>query len=149
MARASFGRSRPAEPGLSRPAGRDSRNHVPVYEYACKKCRKQFEYEQKMSDAPKKKCEACGGQLERLISMTSFQLKGSGWYKDLYSSSRPGNDSAASPSESSDSSADVVPPAKSEGGGDKVEAKKPAEPKADKPKKVDKPSKKKASSKGK
>lgn len=63
---------------------------MPIYEYQCRKCRKRFEYLQRMSDAPKRKCEACGGQLERQISQTSFQLKGSGWYKDLYSSPKPG-----------------------------------------------------------
>ena len=63
---------------------------MPIYEYRCKKCGKTFEYMQRMTDSPKKKCEACGASaLERLISNTSFQLKGSGWYKDLYSSSKP------------------------------------------------------------
>jgi putative FmdB family regulatory protein len=78
---------------------------VPVYEYGCKKCKREFEYEQRMSDPPKKKCEACGGVLERLISRTSFQLKGSGCYKDLYSSTTP----AAPTSESgaSDGAADA------------------------------------------
>jgi predicted nucleic acid-binding Zn ribbon protein len=46
---------------------------------------------QRMSDPPRRKCEACGSQaLERLISQTSFQLKGGGWYKDLYASPRSG-----------------------------------------------------------
>lgn len=62
---------------------------MPTYEYQCTKCGKQFEYVQKISDAPKKKCEACGGKLERLISGGAFILKGGGWYKDLYSSSKP------------------------------------------------------------
>lgn len=61
---------------------------MPTYEYQCHKCGKQFEYVQKISDAPKKKCEACGGKLERLISGGAFILKGGGWYKDLYSSSK-------------------------------------------------------------
>ena len=72
---------------------------MPIYEYRCKKCGKTFEYMQRMSDAPKKKCEACGASaLERLISNTSFQLKGSGWYKDLYSSSRPASSDSGSDS---------------------------------------------------
>ena len=62
---------------------------MPVYEYQCKACHKEFEYQQRMSDPDKTVCEACGGELERLISRTAFQLKGSGWYKDLYSSSKP------------------------------------------------------------
>lgn len=64
---------------------------MPIYEYRCKKCGQVFEYMQRMSDPPKRTCEACGGRsLERLISQTSFTLKGGGWYKDLYSSPKPG-----------------------------------------------------------
>jgi putative FmdB family regulatory protein len=45
---------------------------------------------QSIKDAPLKDCPACHEpKLERLISATSFQLKGGGWYKDLYSSSKP------------------------------------------------------------
>ena len=62
---------------------------MPVYEYKCKQCGREFEYQQRMSDPDMTVCEACGGALERLISRTAFQLKGSGWYKDLYSSSKP------------------------------------------------------------
>jgi putative FmdB family regulatory protein len=62
---------------------------MPVYEYECKACHKDFEYQQRMSDPDRTVCEACGGELERLISRTAFTLKGSGWYKDLYSSAKP------------------------------------------------------------
>jgi len=62
---------------------------MPVYEYQCTACQKEFEYQQRMSDPDKTTCEVCGGSLERLISRTAFSLKGSGWYKDLYSSSKP------------------------------------------------------------
>jgi len=61
---------------------------MPIYEYECQKCEKRFEYMQSFKDAPKKKCESCGGKLEKLISSTGFVLKGGGWYKDLYSSSK-------------------------------------------------------------
>lgn len=61
---------------------------MPVYEYQCKACQREFEYQQRMSDPDKTTCEVCGGSLDRLISRTAFQLKGSGWYKDLYSSSQ-------------------------------------------------------------
>lgn len=77
---------------------------MPIYEYRCKKCGKTFEYMQRMADAPKKKCEACGASaLERLISNTSFQLKGSGWYKDLYSSAKPASGSDAGSGSGSES----------------------------------------------
>ena len=70
---------------------------MPVYEYQCKACHKEFEYQQRMSDPELTDCEACGEKaLERLISRTAFSLKGGGWYKDLYSSPKPGGDSSKS-----------------------------------------------------
>lgn len=59
---------------------------MPTYEYKCQKCEKNFEYVQKITEDPKKKCEKCGGKLERLISGGAFQLKGGGWYADGYAS---------------------------------------------------------------
>lgn len=66
---------------------------MPIYEYACAACGHEFEEWQKMSDAPVKTCPKCKKKkVERLISQTAFQLKGGGWYADLYSSSKPGKD---------------------------------------------------------
>ena len=62
---------------------------MPIYEYQCTKCGKRFEYMQKMSDPPMKKCEACGGKLEKQISAAGFHLKGTGWYKTDYASKPP------------------------------------------------------------
>jgi putative FmdB family regulatory protein len=59
---------------------------MPVYEYACDKCGHEFEAEQRITEAPLKTCPAARPQAQRLISQTSFVLKGSGWYADLYSS---------------------------------------------------------------
>ena len=73
---------------------------MPIYEYRCQACEKVFEYSHRMSDPSKTTCEECGGALERLISRTAFTLKGSGWYKDLYSSSKP-EKSAEKPAEKS------------------------------------------------
>jgi putative FmdB family regulatory protein len=91
---------------------------VPVYEYGCTKCKREFEYQQRMSDPPMKKCEACGGKLERLISRTSFQLKGGGWYKDLYASAKSsdagGGDGGASASTDAKPAASDAKPAASE-----------------------------------
>ena len=64
---------------------------MPIYEYECAKCGKRFEVTQKISDAPLKKHEGCGGKVERVISGSGFILKGGGWYKDLYSSSKKGD----------------------------------------------------------
>jgi putative FmdB family regulatory protein len=88
---------------------------VPIYEYQCQKCGEVSEYIQKMSDDPMTTCEHCGGALDRLISRSAFHLKGGGWYKDLYSSSKStGTDSAASSSASptgSDASSSSATPA--------------------------------------
>lgn len=67
---------------------------MPVYEYQCKSCNREFEYQQRMSDPDRESCEVCGGALERLISRTAFTFKGGGWYKDLYASAKPESKSA-------------------------------------------------------
>src|SRR5688572_28426567 len=60
---------------------------MPVYEYECGACGHQFEEWQRMSDQPIRTCPECKkNKVERLISQTSFHLKGGGWYSDLYSS---------------------------------------------------------------
>lgn len=60
---------------------------MPIYEYACKNCGEQLEVLQKISDPAPEKCTHCGqGPMEKLMSLTSFQLKGGGWYNDGYSS---------------------------------------------------------------
>lgn len=59
---------------------------MPVYEYECKKCEKIFEVQQRIADDPLKQCPECEGEVKKLMSMSSFQLKGGGWYADGYSS---------------------------------------------------------------
>lgn len=58
---------------------------MPIYEYRCESCGKVFEFIQKFSDEPLTECPECTGCLSKLISNTSFVLKGSGWYADGYS----------------------------------------------------------------
>jgi putative FmdB family regulatory protein len=84
---------------------------MPIYEYECQACGHTFEEWQKMSDKPIRVCPKCKKRkVEKLISQTSFQLKGGGWYKDLYSSAKPssssesGGDKSAAASSSSSSS---------------------------------------------
>ena len=61
---------------------------MPIYEYACGKCGHEFEVEQRITADPVKTCPECRARkVKRLISQTSFVLKGGGWYSDLYSSS--------------------------------------------------------------
>lgn len=58
---------------------------MPIYEYACQQCQHQFETKQSMQEMPLKRCPQCGrDSLEKLISATNFQLKGSGWYVSDY-----------------------------------------------------------------
>ncbi len=65
---------------------------MPIYEYECTACNHHFEEWQKMSDPPVSVCPKCKKKkVQKLISQTSFQLKGGGWYSDLYSSSKPGD----------------------------------------------------------
>lgn len=52
---------------------------MPIYEYDCQKCG-TFEVTQRITDRPLGKCPTCKGKIRKLISNTSFQLKGTGWY---------------------------------------------------------------------
>jgi len=71
---------------------------MPIYEYACEKCESEFEVEQRITDDPIKTCPRCKSKkIKRLISRTSFVLKGGGWYSDLYSSSGAKDDKAGKP----------------------------------------------------
>jgi len=59
---------------------------MPIYEYLCKSCGYEFEEVQKFSDPSLEECPDCGkNNAERQVSMSSFHLKGGGWYKDGYS----------------------------------------------------------------
>jgi putative FmdB family regulatory protein len=59
---------------------------MPLYEYLCERCEKISEVMQKFSDQPLAVCpvEGCGGRVAKLVSMSSFALKGSGWYSTDY-----------------------------------------------------------------
>ena len=57
---------------------------MPIYEYACRKCKAHTEVLQKITDKPLTKCRKCGGRLEKQWSPTSFQFKGTGWYVTDY-----------------------------------------------------------------
>jgi len=57
---------------------------MPLYEYNCHRCGKTFEVLQRFSDQPLTEHEGCGGEVEKLISTSAFQFKGSGWYATDY-----------------------------------------------------------------
>ncbi len=62
---------------------------MPLYEYQCQQCHRRVEKIQKFSDAPLTTCPHCSATLERTLTAPAIQFKGSGWYKDLYSSAKP------------------------------------------------------------
>jgi len=80
---------------------------MPTYEYKCHACGREFEVQQRISDPELTDCDVCGaaGKVERLLSATAFQLKGGGWYKDLYASSKPAE---SKPSEASKPAAEAT-----------------------------------------
>ena len=57
---------------------------MPIYEYECTKCGNIEEVLQKFSDKPLTKCNHCSGELHKLVSQSTFHLKGSGWYVTDY-----------------------------------------------------------------
>ena len=76
---------------------------MPTYEYLCEKCDHEFEREQRITDPPVKTCPNCRSRkVKKLISRTSFVLKGGGWYNDLYSSAK--KDSKSDTGDSAESS---------------------------------------------
>ena len=71
----------------------DRGNIIPIYEYKCQKCGFRIEIIQKI-DEKTPNCDnkvvsgsieqLCGGKCEKLVSKSTFSLKGGGWYKDGY-----------------------------------------------------------------
>ena len=74
---------------------------MPIYEYECVKCG-TFEATQRITETPLSKCPTCKGKVKKLISNTSFQLKGTGWYITDYA--RKGKDAAKTENGASSSS---------------------------------------------
>jgi len=73
---------------------------MPIYEYECPKCGHATEALKKFSDPPLIDCELCGAKMKKLISHSTFHLKGSGWYvTDYASKSRGGPENKKTTSE--------------------------------------------------
>jgi putative FmdB family regulatory protein len=83
---------------------------MPIYEYECTKCGKMTEAIQRFSDPPLSACTHCRGELHKLISMSTFHLKGSGWYVTDYAgknqSAGASKNSEATKTESSEKKSD-------------------------------------------
>lgn len=63
---------------------------MPIYEYTCSECQKVSDVLQKLNEPAPERCPACGAEktLSRIVSRTSFVLKGGGWGADLYGSKK-------------------------------------------------------------
>lgn len=78
---------------------------MPIYEYKCTKCGEIFEAFQKITDLPLNECKFCRGKVEQLISHSSFQLKGSGWYlTDYAQKSQPSHTTVSDSTKTSEKS---------------------------------------------
>jgi len=106
--------------------------HMPIYEYECRKCGAHVEAFQKVNDKPLTKCRKCGGKLERKISAPAIQFKGSGWYVTDYASKTTKGEKSESESatESKSEKTDKVEKTSKEVSPSKKTAEKPSTPKA-------------------
>jgi putative FmdB family regulatory protein len=65
---------------------------MPIYEYRCEACGAELEKLQKISDPVLRECPECGREtLVKLVSATSFRLKGSGWYESDFKTGKKKN----------------------------------------------------------
>lgn len=65
---------------------------MPIYEYRCEACGAELEKLQKISDPPLRDCPECGrAALAKLVSASSFRLKGSGWYETDFKTGKKKN----------------------------------------------------------
>ena len=94
---------------------------MPIYEYECRKCQSHTEAFQKLSDKPLTKCKKCGGRLDKVISRSAIQFKGTGWYVTDYagkatksekSESEPKSDKSDKSEKKADSKTKESSPAK-------------------------------------
>jgi putative FmdB family regulatory protein len=84
---------------------------MPIYEYECTRCGSVEEIFQKISDKPLTKCKKCSGKLHKLISQSSFHLKGTGWYATDYAhTSGPGSAVSKKTDESKSANKETAPP---------------------------------------
>lgn len=68
---------------------------MPIYEYLCESCGRITEVIHKMTERGPSACGECGSdRVARLVSRSAFQLKGGGWYADLYASRKKGAEGA-------------------------------------------------------
>jgi putative FmdB family regulatory protein len=69
---------------------------LPLYEYACLKCKRHTDKIENLNGPHLKKCPHCGGKVESVITAPAIQFKGSGWYVTDYGRKTTGGDSGKS-----------------------------------------------------
>ena len=79
---------------------------MPIYEYKCRKCGSEFEVFKKIAEPDEKSCKFCRGPVNKLVSLSSFQLQGSGWYATDYAGKKPNIGEAKKEEPTSDSKSD-------------------------------------------
>ena len=67
---------------------------MPLYEYACLKCKRHTDKIENLNGPHLKKCPHCGGKVESVITAPAIQFKGSGWYVTDYGRKTAGGDSS-------------------------------------------------------
>ncbi len=80
---------------------------MPIYEYQCDACQHRFDAFQKITDEPLSRCPECGGPVHKLVSRTSFVLKGGGWYATEYGNLKPPKEEKKSSEAASGKSGDA------------------------------------------
>jgi len=58
---------------------------MPLYQFECETCGIQFELSQKV-DAEMPECPKCQKPTKKIVSLSTFHLKGGGWAADGYCS---------------------------------------------------------------
>lgn len=86
---------------------------MPIYEYRCTACERVSEEWVRSFDSPDEQdCPYCGKPAKRIVSNTSFQLKGGGWYVTDYGSHKNVPHESGEASKTAETStADAVKPA--------------------------------------
>ncbi len=91
---------------------------MPIYEYECPVCGR-FEHIQRANDKDLRECPTCKdkgkpSKVKRLVSASSFHLKGGGWYKTDYGGSSTSTASSAKKDSSKAESVTGDKPAKTD-----------------------------------
>ncbi len=99
---------------------------MPIYTYQCQSCGNVLEKRQSFSDAPLTTCEACSGDLRKVLHPVGIVFKGSGFYNTDYrgngaakttdAKTDSGESGDAKPSDSTKATSDTASAAKSDGG---------------------------------